>query len=298
MSALTSFLGSFLALLRWELAKVTRRRSSYLGFALCVAFCAVVMLVFAYSQFRALRETAHGIVDNPLDHVNGFFFATFVLYFGDKALLPLLAIVVPGNQIAGEARDGTLRVLLTRPPSRPMVFLTKMLVSYLWLLATVFFLIAFALVAGLIAIGGGDFLVFVWEFRHFGPWLAEQGDWPWIFLVASVGVSLGLFMLMAFAMALSTLTDSPVVAHLGALGSFFVSSIVQRIPEQIVPPRIRDLMPTSHLSFWHELFWLFSPTPERFNEHRFWSDVTWCAAYSAVFLIAGLVIFTVKDIKS
>jgi ABC-type transport system involved in multi-copper enzyme maturation permease subunit len=289
---------TFLTLLRWELAKVTRRKSSYLGFALCVAFCAVVMLVFAYSQFRALRETARGIVDNPLEHVNGFFFATFVLYFGDKALLPLLAIVVPGSQIAGEARDGTLRVLLTRPPSRPMVYLVKLLVSQVWLLATVFFLLAFALVAGLITMGGGDFLVFIWEFRHFGPWLAGQGDWVWIFLVAGVGVSLSLFMFMALAMALSTVTDSPVVAHLGALGSFFVSSIVQRIPEQLVHPRVRDMMPTSHMGFWHELYWLFSPTPERFNEHRFWGDVTWCATCSAVFVVAGLVIFTVKDVKS
>lgn len=286
------------ALLRWELAKIVRRKSSYLGFLLCVLFCVVVMIVFAYSQFRSLREHARGLVDNPLEHVNGFFFATFVLYFGEKALLPLLAIVVPGNQIAGEAKDGTLRVLLTRPPSRPAVFLTKTLVSYLWLLVTVYFLIAFALVAGLLAMGGGDFLVFIWEFRRFGPWFADQGDWLPIFLMTGFGASLGLFMFMAFAMALSTITDSPVVAHLGALGTFFISSIVQRIPEQIVHPRVHELMPTSHISFWHELYWLFSPTPERFNEYRFWSDVTWCASYSVFFVLLGLVIFTVKDIKS
>lgn len=289
---------SWLALFRWELAKIVRRRSSYVGLLLCVAFCAVVILVFGYSRFRALKQHAGSLGDNPLQYVNGFFFSTFVLYFGEKALLPLLAVVLPGSQIAGEARDGTLRALLTRPPSRPAVYLVKMLASYLWLLGTIYFLIFFSLVVGLVAMGGGDFLVFIWEFRHLPPWFAEQGEWLPVFLVAGLGVSLGLFMFMAFAMMLSTITDSPVVAHVGSLGLFFVSSVVQRLPPQLVDPRVLELMPSSHVSFWHELYWLFSPTPERFNEYRFWGDVAWCGSYSVVFLVAGLIIFTVKDIKS
>ncbi len=282
----------------WEMHKVTRRRSSYLGFALCVVFCALVLLVFGYSQFRALEQHSRHVTDNARAYVNGYFFSTFVLYFGFKALLPLLAGVIPGAQIAGEAKDGTLRMLLTRPPSRFAVFFTKLLVSYLWLLITVYFLIFFSLLLGWAALGGGDFLVFVWEFRHYGAWFADEGDWITMFLLTGFGASMGLFVVVAFSLSLSALTDSPVVAYVGALGGFFISSIIQRLPEQLLHPAIRRIMPTTHMDSWHEFYWLFYDDPSRFNEFRFWSDIKWCTMYTIVFLAIGLIAFTRKDISS
>lgn len=286
------------ALFRWEIYKVTHRPSSYIGMILCALFCVLIIVVFGYSQFRALKHATANLTDNPLAHVNGYFFATFVLYFGFKSLLPLLAGVIPGAQIAGEAKDGTLRAMLSRPPSRVAVYFTKLAVSYLWLVATVFALLAMSLVIGLIALGGGDFLVFVWEFRHHGAWFAKEGDTLWIFLVTGLGASVGLFMIVAFSLSLSALTDNPVAAYVGALGGYFISSVVQRLPEQIVHPFIRELMPTSHTEFWHELYWLFSDHPWRFSSYRFFSDLKWCAAYSAIFLAIGLIAFLSKDIKS
>jgi len=283
---------------RWEMYKITHRLSSYVGLALCAAFCALIMVVFAYSQFRALKHSAQNLVADPMTFVNGYFFSTFVLYFGFKTLLPLLAGVIPGAQLAGEAKDGTLRAILCRPPSRFAVFFTKLAAAYLWLVATVFALIALSLMIGLIALGTGDFLVFVWEFRHYGPWFASEGDWIWIFIVTGLGASVGLFMIVAFSLALSACTDNPVVAYVGALGLYFVSSVVQRLPEQIVDPLIRRLMPTSHTEFWHELYWLFSPTPGRFNEYRFWSDLKWCGMYSVFCIAIGLVVFLSRDIKT
>jgi hypothetical protein len=40
-------------------------------------------------------------------------------------LLPIFAAMTAGAQIAGEARAGTLRMMLTRPRSRVSVFLSK-----------------------------------------------------------------------------------------------------------------------------------------------------------------------------
>lgn len=289
---------SWLVLLRWELAKIARRRGSYVAFVLCVVFCAMLMLAFGYSQFRALSRHAGRLGVDPLSYVNGYLFSSFALYFGDKALLPLLAVLAAGSQIAGEAKEGTLRVLLSRPPSRPAVFAAKTLVSYLWVLGIVCFLMFFALLAGLIALGGGDFLVFVWEFRWETPWVAPPGAWLPMFLASCVGVSLSLMVFVSLAMALSAITDNPVVAHAGALGVYFISSVVQRLPEQILDPAVREILPTTHMGFWHELYDWFHQDPSRFNGYRFWTDVTWCTAYSVVFLAVGLIVFMRKDIRS
>ena len=287
-----------LTLFRWEMYKVWRRPGSYVGFLLCAAFCVLIMVIFALSKNLPMERTTRMITADPRSLINGYFFVTFILYFGHKTLLPLLAGIIPGAQIAGEAKDGTLRAMLTRPPSRLTIFAVKLLVSYLWLLITTYFLIFFALVVGYAFMGGGDFLVFVWEFRHYGPWFAEAEHWLPMFLLTGFGASVGLFMIVAFSLSLSALTDNPVVAYVGAVGFYFVASVVQRVPEQYVHPMVRKAMPTSHTSFWHEAYWLFADNSEHFDTGRLVSDLKWCAMYTVIFLAVGLVVFLRRDIKS
>lgn len=289
---------SALKLFRWELYKVWRRPGSYVGFLLCVVFCVLVLVVFGLSKNMPMERTAARLGPNPQALINGYFFVTFIIYFGHKALLPLLAGIIPGAQIAGEAKDGTLRALLTRPPSRLALFFAKLVVSYVWLLAMVYFLMLVALVLGLVFMGGGDFLVFVWEFRHYGPWFADASDWPLMFLCIGFGASVPLFMIVAFSLSLSALTNNPVVAYVGAIGGYFISSIVQRLPEQLLHPAVRKVLPTSHTSSWHELYWLFYDNTDRMDVGRIISDLKWCGMYTALFLTIGLIAFLRKDIKS
>ena len=103
--------------LRWELFKLTRQRASYVGFLLCLAFAVVMLIGFSSSHFRFLRGLERlGIDVRSL--INGPFFASFSLQIGFFAVLPLLAATLGGNQIAGEAKDGTLRALLVRRRER------------------------------------------------------------------------------------------------------------------------------------------------------------------------------------
>lgn len=286
---------TFLRVLRWELYKLAKRRASYLGFGLCVLFSLVVMLGFAYTSWRGLRHHGGAIA---LQYVNGYFFANFVLQIGFVSLLPLLATVIAGSQIAGEARDGTLRALLVRPPSRTTYFGAKAAASLLWLQVMVLFLIAFALVFGLIAMGGGDFMVYVWEYRRMGPWFAGGHDWIWIFLVSGAGATMALFMLGSLALMVSSFTDNPVVAHVTTLGVFFISSIVQRLPDEVIDPGFKDMMPTKHMSYWHELQHLFHPDPSRLDVGRLWNDFAWCSGYTLLFLAVGLIVFARRDVTA
>ena len=285
-----------LRLLRWELFKLYRRPASYLGFVLCLVFCAVVLFGFGWADIKG--KNIGGLkLDRDL-FLNGPFYANFVLNIGFFALLPLVAATVAGSQLAGEARDGTLRAVLVRPPSRVWLYLAKAAASLLWLQLMIWFLVVLSLLVGYVAYGGGDLVVYVWEFRKQGFWRVEGGDWPGLLLLASLGVGLSLALVAAMALCLSALTENPVVAHVGTLGAFFISSVLQRLPDEVMGDGFKQVLPTTHMNFWHELYRWYHPDGSTVDHHRLWIDVAWCGGLTAVLLLVGLLVFVRKDVTS
>ncbi len=289
-------LRGFFRLLRWELFKLYRRPSSYIGFVLCLIFCIVVLFGFGWAEVKG-----RGVMGLKLErslYMNGPFYANFVLNIGFFAVLPLLAATLAGGQLAGEARDGTLRALLVRPPSRIAVYLAKTTATLVWMQLVIFFLVALALLVGHVAYGGGGMLIYLWEYKTQGYWMIEPGDWPSLLLLASLGTGASLALIASFAMFLSALTDNPVVAHVGALGAFFMSSVLQRLPEQLMGDGFKQLLPTTHMSFWHEVYRWYHPLGSTVDHDRLWTDVAWCGGLTAGFFLAGLVVFARKDLTS
>lgn len=285
-------------LLRWELFKLYRRPASYVGFVLCLVFCVVVLIVFAVQEykgrgFRTLREL--GL--DPGDYLNGPFFASFILQIGFFTIMPLVAATIAGSQLAAESKDGTLRAMLVRPPSRTRVFAAKTLATMIWLQLMVWFLLALGLLLGHVSRGGGDLLVFVWEFRR-DVFMLEPSDWWPTLLLASVGMTLSLALVASLALCVSAFTDNPVVAHVSTLGAFFMSSMMQRLPDQILGDDIKQVLPTTHMNFWHEAFRLFHPLGSRVSADRLVTDLVWTFGLTAIFLAVGLVAFRRRDLTS
>ena len=65
-----------LKLTRWELWKLARRPSSYVGFVLCLVFAAVALIGFEWSQYKGKK--IGGLAIDPSQYLNGPFFANFV----------------------------------------------------------------------------------------------------------------------------------------------------------------------------------------------------------------------------
>jgi hypothetical protein len=286
-----------LRLLRWELFKLSRQRASYVGFALSLAFIIVMLVGFRMSHWHYLHRYRRLGFD-PMTLLNGAFFAHYSLQVGCIAFLPLMAATLGGSQIAGEAQAGTLRAVLVRPPSRAALFFAKALATWLWLNLNVFFLVALATLIGEIALGHGPMLVFVWEFRAGGPWVVSFPDWGLLLLTVTAGAGLSLFVISCLSLMLSTFTDTPVVAHVATLGIFFISSIVEHLPEQLIGDEIRAALPTTHMAFWLQLYRIWDPVAGSFDGTRFWTDLAVCAAFSLAFLGIGLARFQRKDITS
>ena len=286
-----------LRLVRWELFKLSRQRASYVGFVLSLAFVIVMVVGFQMSHWHYLQRF-HRAGFDPLSLLRGPFFAHYSLQIGFFAFLPLMAATLGGSQIAGEAQSGTLRGLLVRPPSRAAVFLAKVIATWLWLQLNVIFLVALSTLVGEIAFGDGPMLVFIWEFRAGGPWVVDSPDWWLLLVVVSFGAGLSLFVISALSLLISTLTDSPVVAHVATLGTYFISSIVEHLPDQLIGAEIREALPTTHMGFWLQLYRFWDPVPGSFDSHRFWTDLIVCGGFTILFLGAGLFWFERKDITS
>lgn len=285
-----------LRLLKWELWKLSRRPSSYVGFVLCLVFSACVLLGLSYSQYKG--KTIQGLKLDPSTYLNGPFFANFVLNIGFFALLPLVAATVAGSQLAGEAKDGTLRALLVRPPPRWAVYVAKALASLIWLELMVVFLVGLALLIGHVAYGGGSLLIYIWEYKDAGFWIIPASDWPMLMLLACIGAGAALALIVACALFISALTDNPVVAHVGTLGAFFISSVLQRLPEPLMTQTFKDLLPTSHMNFWHELYRWYHPEGSTVDHARLWNDVAWSGGLTILLFTLGLIAFVRRDVTS
>ncbi|MBP6629115.1 MAG: ABC transporter permease [Kofleriaceae bacterium] len=288
--------GGLLNLVRLELVKLVHRRGSYVGFGLCLAFCLIVGVGFGLSKWRSLDRWGGGVV-NPKAFINGPFFANFCLQIGFFALMPLLTAALGGGQLAGEARDGTLRVVLVRPIGRVPLYWAKVIATYLWVQAMVLFLVVLALLIGQVLYGGDRLMVFVWEFRKAGPFVLEARDWLWVVPLASLGAGLSLFVIAAFAMMLSAMTESPAAAQVAAVGTFLMSSVLHQLPEELLSSEFRQLLPTVHMNFWHELYRLAHPRMGP-DVDRIVTDLAWCGGLTVVFLVVGMVVFRRRDITA
>ena len=289
-------LSSFATLLKWELYKLYRRPSSYIGFILCLVFCAVTLIGFGWTQYRG--KQVQGLKLDAGQYLNGPFFANFVLNIAFFALLPLVVATVAGNQLSGEAKDGTLRAMLVRPPSRTLVYLAKATASLLWLELVIVFLILLALLIGHVAYGGGDLLIYIWEYKSKGFWRVPAGDWPLVFALAALGAGMSLALVASVALLLSAMTDNPVMAQVGTLGGFFISSVLQRLPDQVMGESFKELLPTTHMNFWHEVYRWADPSGDGVDRHRIVEDVLWCGGLTLVAFAIGLWIFRRRDITS
>lgn len=155
---------SFAGLVRMEAWKMMRRGRSYIGPAGLLAIVLPTAIGLRYGPMGSEVERYVGssvtMIGSPL---NALFIARVVLPPTVFLFLPLFVSIVAGDQISGEAADGTLRSLLSRPVHRLRLLGAKYLVSVLYAVGLTVFLgvsafavgYAFFGIGGLVSFGGG-----------------------------------------------------------------------------------------------------------------------------------------------
>ncbi len=265
-----------------ELRKLFRRPRTWAALVLLVALPVVVAVLIDVTKLAPRPGQGPAFLSAVLD--NGSLFGVAALAIVLPLFLPISVAVIAGESIAGEAQGGTLRYLLARPVGR-----TKLLVAKL------FAVFAFVAVAVVVVAGSG----FVLGRVLFGVSAIPASTFSGTTLTSTqilvrsalaIGyVIVSMLGIAAMALALSTATDSPLSATLGALALLIGSSLLLTLD---AANGVKPYLPTRYwLSF-----------VDLFRDPILWRNVErgllLQLVYVAVLLAIAWANFTSKDITS
>ncbi|CCQ14967.1 putative ABC transporter membrane protein [Rhodococcus sp. AW25M09] len=216
---------------------------------------------------------------------NGQLFPLAALAIVLPLFLPVAVAVIAGDSVAGEAQAGTLRYLLARPVGRTRLLVAKLIsVAAFVLLAVVVVAVTAYFVGttlfdssplGGVASVSGTVLT--------GEQVAVRT------VIAVFYVTLSMLGVAAMGLFLSTLTDSPLAATLGALAFLIAGSLLLTLD---AADAIAPYLPTRYWLAFVDLF--RDPVPMR----DLLRGVGLQAVYVVVLLGAAWANFTTKDITS
>lgn len=298
-------------LFRIEIRKIVRRRDLYVSFALVSLFVAAFFYNFARRDwdqvfrtkkatlYRLLQAYTERVEHRPFhltEYTNGIYFTGMAVGFSFHLLIPIVAALIGGVLISGEAKDGTLRALLIRPVSRSQLLLAKFGVAIVYLLVVMAFYVGACLALGVPVLGWDRIFAYNNEFMKVGEgkgafFVMQPAEaLRRLALVCALG-SYAMLVVASLALFLSTLFDSPIVPIVGGIGLYFISFILGTESEGFFE-ELRKYLFTTHMFFWKNLFAKEIP----WGEVR--TDMLWCTGYTAGFLLLALVAFRLRDVRS
>lgn len=263
-----------------ELRLLVRRPRTWASILLLVLLPTVVAIFLKVSGVAPRPGTGPAFLAAVLS--NGSLFPVAALAIVLPLFLPVAVAVAAGDAVAGEAQAGTLRYLLVRPVSRTRLLVAK-LVSVL----------AFTMLS-VVAVAVTSFVVGT---RLFGshPLPSTSGttfstaDATWRIVVAVLYVGWSMLGVAAVALFLSTLTDSPLGAALGAIALLVTSGVLVGLDASA---SIQPYLPTRYWLAFVDLF------RDPVHSRDVLRGTALQAAYIVVFLGAAWASFITKDVTS
>lgn len=279
-----------IALIRTELTKAALRTRTLV----CAGGLAGLPLLITWAIHRRgsrVRERGAGLF--ALAHLSGILIPAVVLAAMSGFLLVVVAGMIAGDAVAGDAASGNLRYLLIRPVSRLRLLAAKAIVSALLIWSAVLLVVLVGLAAGVAFFGWHGVNVpgvsgFVGLPSTAGFHLAA-GTLLVRLAEAAAYVALSYTALLACGTFFSTLTDTPG----GAIGATIAVYIAAQILDSITElGRVRYGLPTHYLDAWEPML-----TQNRFP-HDMVAGVVVQVAYAVFFGVLAAVWFRTKDIRS
>jgi ABC-2 type transport system permease protein len=263
-----------------ELVKLLRRPRTWLSIALLAALPTLVAVFLAVTEVAPRPGTGPAFLSAVLS--NGALYPAAALALVLPLFLPVAVAVVAGEAVAGEAQAGTLRYLLVRPVGRTRLLVAK-LVS-----VVAYTLLAVVVVAGVAYVVGTSVFGSAPVTSVSGTTLSTEVSTERTAL-AVLYVAWSMLGVGAVALFLSTLTDSPLAAALGAVALLVTSGVLVGLD---AAASVQPYLPTR--------YWL--AFVDFFRDPVLYRDVlrgtALQAVYIAVFLGAAWANLMTKDVTS
>ena len=276
-------------LLRIELFKIFKRPRTYISFAAIGAIVALILLAFYadgtnYMAFGMQSLTQSFDIQGKV--LNGYLICFIIL----QTLLihvPLLIALVAGDQIAGEANMGTLRLLITKPVSRTRLLLAKFFSSTIYTILLLCWMALLSLVVSILIFGTGDLMILKSE----EVVILEKADVLWRYFAAFGFAAIAMTTVASLSFLLSVFAENSIGPIVTTMSVIIVFTILTTMDIPIFNA-IKPFLFTTHMIGWKGFF----DAPVQ------WEPVLQSAGillfHIVAFLVATILIFRKKDILS
>ena len=270
-------------MIRVELLKMLRRPRTWVTIALLNALPTLVAVLLAVTDVAPQPGEGPAFLSAVL--TDGTLFPLAALAIVLPLFMPVAVALVAGEAVAGEAQAGTLRYLLVRPVGRTRLLVAKLVstLAFVLLATVVVAVVGYGVGVALLGDGTGPAVTGISGTSLSSAELVQR-------TVLSIGyVALSMLGVAALALLLSTVSDSPLAAALGALAFLIASTVLLTLD---AAEALQPWLPTR--------YWL--AFVDLFRDPIVWDDLVrgllLQLVYVGVFLGIAWANFSTKDVTS
>lgn len=278
-----------LPLLSIELYKIFSRPRTYISFAAIGAIVVLILLAF-YVDGNNYMDFGLQSISQTFDIRGKVLNGYLVCYIILQTLLihvPLLIALVAGDQVAGEANMGTLRLLITKPVSRTRLLLAKFAASVVYTLGLLVWMAFLSLLVSVLIFGTGDLMILKSE----EVVLLDRADVLWRYFAAFGFAAIAMTTVAALAFLLSIYAENSIGPIVSTMSVIIVFTILSTLDIPIFNA-IKPYLFTTHMIGWKGFF--DSPVS--------WEPVVESALILVLHIVAllgvSIFVFNRKDILS
>jgi ABC-2 type transport system permease protein len=282
-----------------ELVKMARRPRTWISVVLLCGLPVLVAVFVAVTHVVPPPGQGPTLLSAVLS--NGALYPAAALAIVLPIFLPVAVAVMGGDAIAGEAGSGMLRYLLARPVGRTRLLFAKLVALVVYTLTAVLLVAVTAYITGKILFGtqpvavttGGGLSSGNIAAHVAATSLSGTAMTPADILIRTAGtiafIAVSMLGVGSIAVFLSTLTDSPLTAALGAMAALVTSATLVALN---AAGSVNPYLPTRYWLAWVDFF----------REPILWRDIDRGFAVQAVYVLvllgAAWANFATKDITS
>ena len=269
-----------------EFIKVINKKRTYISFALITVLIPFIVLAVKNGG-GALERTMYGQLGDSFIFVGSLIngnLSTYIIIAILISHMPFLSTIVASEIVSGEYSKGTFRMYLTRPVSRNLVLLSKLIVVILYTTLMMLYFVFYTLFIGRIILGNGDLVVF-----HEGLLVLDPSDVMWRFALCFWLSNILMLTVSSLCFMLSTFSRNSVTPIIVTISIVFIGTAIAFIPIELFE-KINPYLFTGYIDLFLTAFHDPLPTNLFINEYLV------CGIWSALFISISFYYFNKCDI--
>ena len=242
-------------LLQIELFKIFRKPRTYISFGAIAAMVIIVQVALKFDGQSYIEFILGSLKDSlviPYPTILNGYFVCFVILNLLLIHIPLLIALVAGDEIAGEANMGTLRLLVSKPVSRTQLMLAKFTATVIYTALLLVWMAFLSLVLSIVLFGTNDLIVA----RSNELEIISRSDVMWRYLAAFAYATVALTTVASLAFLLSVFADNSIGPIVSTISIVIVFTILSELQIPLYDRTVKPWLFTSHMLGWKGFFYL------------------------------------------